>query len=558
MRASSAHPAKDKAKKMLKVFAAIARMFQVSNLELRIGWRYLYGHQRDRVMVVAALVSLAFTGLAALVLAMSSGANPLAVIAVVLGLVTTSVFGLLALFSVFISVSVLGVAFGVAALTIVLAVTTGFEAQFREKVLGVNAHVIVQKSQSTFAEYRDVMDKAKAIDRDVLAVQPFIFAEMLVTRGRGHLSGVAIKGIDPELVSGVLDLQKHMIEGSVESLKMPAGRDVSHRAAPGTAPVTSPSQGGADAAPREATLGDGQADAGRDGDGDDADDGAPVDPGADPNANTPDERLPAIIMGKELARKLRAKVGDVVTVVVPLSNIDFDTWRAKSSAPRTRKFRVTGVFYSGFDEYDRRLMYTALENTQELVGRGDQVMGVELKVKDVARAAEIARKLEQKLGGPPYQVEDWYQLNHNLFTALRIQKAVLVVILTLIIAVAAFNMVSALTMIVTDKTRDVAILKSMGTQSTSVAAIFQVIGLAIGGVGTFLGVIIGITTAVVTRNYGYHLDPKVYLIDRLPIELRPLEVLLVIGVTMVISLLATIGPALSAAALRPVEGLRYD
>lgn len=539
---------------MPKVFAALASMLQVSNFELRIGWRYLYGHQRDRLMIVAALISLAFTGLSALMLALSSGANPLAVIAVVVGLIATSVFGLLALFSVFISVSVLGVALGVAALTIVLAVTTGFEAQFREKVLGVNAHVIVQKSQSTFAEYRDVMDKAKAIDPDVLAVQPFIFAEMLVTRGKGHLSGVAIKGIDPELVSGVLDLQKHMIEGSVESLKKKGEADV-------TKPITSPSQGGADAGAdgRAAPAGEPTgASSSEPGGADGADDDGPVDPGADPHANSPDEQLPAIIMGKELAHKLRAKVGDVVTVVVPLSNIDFDTWRAKSSAPRTRKFLVTGVFYSGFDEYDRRLMYTALENTQELIGRGDQVMGVELKVKDVARAAAIARKLEQKLGGPPYQVEDWYQLNHNLFTALRIQKAVLVVILTLIIAVAAFNMVSALTMIVTDKTRDVAILKSMGTQSTSVAAVFQVMGLAIGGVGTLLGVIIGLTTAVVTRNYGYHLDPKVYLIDRLPIELRPLEVLLVIGVTMIISLLATIGPALSAASLRPVEGLRYD
>lgn len=498
---------------MLKVFAALARLLQVSRFELRVGWRYLYGHQRDRVMSRSALLALAFTALAGLVLLFSSGENPLAVIAVVLGLIATSVFGLLALFSVFTSVSVLGVALGVAALTIVLAVTTGFEAQFREKVLGVNAHVIVQKSQSTFAEYRDVMEKAKAIDPDVLAVQPFIFAEMLVTRGKGHLSGVAIKGIDPELVGGVLDLQKHMIEGSVESL---AGK-------PGAAPPD-----------------------------------PNANPDDDPSAGLPPEELPAIIMGKELAHKLRAKVGDIVTVVVPLSNIDFDTWRAKSSAPRTRKFRVTGVFYSGFDEYDRRLMYTALRHTQELVGRGDQVMGVELKVKDVARAAAIARKLEQKLGGPPYQVEDWYQLNHNLFTALRIQKAVLVVILTLIIAVAAFNMVSALTMVVTDKTRDIAILKSMGTQSISVAAVFQVMGLAIGGVGTVLGVIIGLTTAVVMRNYGYHLDPKVYLIDRLPIELRPMEVLLVIGVTMGISLIATIGPALTAASLRPVDGLRYD
>lgn len=514
---------------MMRLLAALGRMVRISRFELRVGWRYLYGGRRDRVMGRLALISLGLTAIAGLALALSAGANPLAVIAVVVGMVASAVFGLLALFSVFTSVSVLGVALGVAALTIVLAVTTGFEAQFREKVLGVNAHIIVQKAQSVFAEYRDVMEESRRIDPDVLAVQPFIFAEMLVTRGKGHLSGVAIKGIDPELVGGVLDLEKHMIEGSVSSLS--------------TSPTVPPCAPTANAPPPRATA-------------------QPV-PAAEPSAPADEEAsngeaLPAIILGKELAYKLRAKCGDVVTVVVPLSNIDFDTWRAKSSAPRTRKFRVTGVFYSGFDEYDRRLMYTALGNTQELVGRGDQVMGVELKVKDVGRAAAIARKLERALGGPPYQVQDWYELNHNLFTALSIQKAVLVVILTLIIAVAAFNMVSALTMMVTDKTRDIAILKSMGTQSPSVAAVFQIVGLTIGGIGTVLGLLIGVTAAVVMRNYGYHLDPKVYLIDRLPIELRPTEVLMVVGVTMVISLVATLGPALTAAALRPVDGLRYD
>lgn len=518
---------------MMRLLAALGRMVRISRFELRVGWRYLYGGRRDRVMGRAALVTLGLTAIAGLLLALSSGANPLAVIAVVIGMVASSVFGLLALFSVFTSVSVLGVALGVAALTIVLAVTTGFEAQFREKVLGVNAHIIVQKAQSVFAEYRDVMEESRRIDPDVLAVQPFIFAEMLVTRGKGHLSGVAIKGIDPELVGGVLDLEKHMIEGSVASLSANP-----ETAAPPCAPAANAPPARAAARTRPPPADDPSAPA--------------------TEAAETDEALPAIILGKELAHKLRAKCGDVVTVVVPLSNIDFDTWRAKSSAPRTRKFRVTGVFYSGFDEYDRRLMYTALGNTQELVGRGDQVMGVELKVKDVSRAAAIARKLERALGGPPYQVQDWYELNHNLFTALSIQKAVLVVILTLIIAVAAFNMVSALTMMVTDKTRDIAILKSMGTQSPSIAAVFQIVGLTIGGIGTVLGLFIGVTAAVVMRNYGYHLDPKVYLIDRLPIELRPMEVLLVVVVTMVISLVATLGPALTAASLRPVDGLRYD
>jgi lipoprotein-releasing system permease protein len=465
--------------------------------EIRIGWRYLYGGKRDRMMQLLAGCSIAGVMLGVIMLYLSGGGNPYGVLTLVLCMLAVAVFVLLSVFSVFVSVSVLGVALGVAALTAVLAITSGFQQQFRDKVLGVNAHVIVLKSQATFAEYRDVMRTAQDVDPDVLAVQPFIFAEMLVTRGKGEISGVAIKGIDPKLVKGVLDLEKHMVEGSVDSLDRPP---------------------------------------------------APPD----------DKSLPPIIMGKELAHKLKAKVGDVVTVVVPLSNIDFDTWRAKSSAPRTRKFKVTGIFYSGFDEYDRRLMYTALKDTQDLVGRGDQVMGVELKVKDVDRAEEIARKLEDALGGPPFQVQDWYELNHNLFTALKLQKLVLIIILALIICVASVNMVSALTMMVTDKTREIAILKSMGGSSGSVAQVFQVVGIAIGGAGTIIGVVIGVATCYVMSNYGYHLDPKVYLIDRLPIEVKPLEVLLVVGVTLVISIVATLVPARSAASLRPVEGLRYD
>src|SRR5258706_4020446 len=315
----------------------IARYIFRRPYELRVGWRYLYSGRRDKGMLIAAVIAALFALAALAQMLIMDVSNPISVLVFWLGMVSTGVFLLLAIFTVFTSVSVLGVALGVSALTIVLAVTTGLQQQFRDKVLGVNAHVIVLKSQATFAEYRDVMDTAMKIDPDVLAVQPFIFAEMLVTRGKGELSGVAIKGVDPKLVRGVLDLEQHMVEGSIDTLaKQPAAGE-----------------------------------------------------------------LPPIIMGKELAHKLKAHVGDDLTLVVPLSNIDFDTWRAKASAPRTRKFRVTGIFYSGFDEYDRRLMYASLDEVEELQGRGDQVMGVELKVRDVDRAEAIAQKLEKALGGPP-------------------------------------------------------------------------------------------------------------------------------------------------------------
>jgi lipoprotein-releasing system permease protein len=477
---------------VISLVVFVASYIRKAPYELRIGWRYLYGGQKDRSMLLYAAIS-ALVGFAGLIIMLAShGSTPFGVLMLVLGMISAAVFTLLAVFTVFTSVSVLGVVLGVAALTIVLAVTTGFQQEFRDKVLGVNAHIIVMKSASTFAEYRDVMDTAMHVDPDVIAVQPFIFAEMLVTRGKGELSGVAVKGVDPKLVKGVLDLESHMIEGSIDSLGV---------------------------LPEEGEL-------------------SPV------------------IIGKELAHKLKAKVGDEVTVVV--STMDFESWRTRSTAPHTRKFRVTGIFYSGFDEYDRRLMYIALRDAQELVGRGDQVLGVEMKVKDVTRAEKIASKLDKALGGAPYQVQDWHELNANLFAALDFQKLALVIILTLIIIVATVNMVSALTMMVTDKTREIAILKSMGSTSSGVARIFLVLGLAIGGVGTLLGVGIGLATCYAVSAYGYHLDPKVYLIDRLPIDVRLAEVLLVSGITLVISLVATLFPSQGAAALTPVEGLRYD
>src|SRR5258706_9774061 len=195
----------------------LARYIYRRPYELRVGWRYLYGGRSDRTMLIAAGVA-AGVSLIGLLQLLIQKENPYAVMELEIGMIVSMVCVLLSIFSVFTSVSVLGVALGVAALTCVLAVTTGFTQQFKDKVLGVNAHVIILKSQSTFAEYRDVMDTAMKIDSDVVAVQPFIFAEMLATRGKGELSGVAIKGVDPTLVKGVLDLDSHMVEGSVDTL----------------------------------------------------------------------------------------------------------------------------------------------------------------------------------------------------------------------------------------------------------------------------------------------------------------------------------------------------
>ncbi len=458
--------------------------------ERRIGWRYLYRGTGARKHALGLVVSLLVAVAGGALFVTSDGSSGLAVIALAAGMFSAVLFALLYVFSVFVTVSVLGVVFGVAALTVVLSVTTGFQQEFRDKVLGVNAHITIIKSTNDFAEYEEVERIARQIDPDVIAVQPFVFVEMLVTRGKGDVSGVAIKGVDPERVSKVLDLHEHMIEGSSAAL------------------VVRPRPG----------------------------------------------EPPPIIVGKVLARKIKAKIGDELTVVLPLSNVDTESWSATGSAPKSKTFRIAGVFYSGFDEYDRRVLYIPLSDAMEL---WNQVQGIELKLADVERAGEISAMLEQKLGGA-YMIQPWDVLNRNLFTALALQKIVLLIILTLIIGVAAFNMISALTMMVIDKTREIAILKSMGATSSGIARMFQVVGLAIGGVGTLSGLAIGLTLCKVVERYNYPLDPKVYLIDRLPIVVNPAEVAMVAVITMVISALATLLPASQASSLTPVEGLRYD
>ena len=460
----------------------------------QIGRRYLYRRDPARRSVIGFAVSALLS--AGLAYQYFSSAEPSGAVAILLvgSMLAMVLFGLLRYFTVFTSVSVAGVVLGVAALTVVLAVTTGFQEQFREKVLGVNAHILIRKSSNDFRNYQEVEELVLESDPDVVAVQPFQFVEMQATRGRGEVAGVAIKGVDPDRVTKVLDIEDHMIEGEV------------------------------------AVLNDRPAD------------------------GTP----PPIIIGREVGKKLDAKVGDVITVVSPLATVSLGRWSPSGRPPKTKRFTVRGIFYAGFEEYDRRLMYAHLEEVQDLLELGDIVLGVEMRVADVERAPEIADKIEKALGGAPFYAEDWNELNRNLFRALFLQKFALLVVLTLIIAVAAFNMVSALTMMVIDKTREIAILKSMGATSNGIAGVFQVVGLMIGGVGTSVGLVLGLAICAVVSHYGYALDPKVYLIDSLPIRVRWPEVMVVCVITMGISALATYIPAQRASALPPVDGLRYE
>ena len=448
--------------------------------ELRTGWRYLHGGHRDLVMRRFALISLAIC--AAGVIAIATGADGIGALALITGMIATALFALLSVLSIFTAMSTLGVALGVSALVVVLAVTTGFQREFRDRILGVNAHVIV-RNHTGVSDLDHVMQVARAHD-EVVAVGPFSYDEALVTRGLGTSTGVAIKGIEPAAARAVLDLDQYIVDGTLDALERPPH------------------------------------------------------PG----------ELPAIILGRGIADKLDAKVGGNVKIVIPLLEGNYQ--------PRTREFRVVAIFNSGFDEYDRHLAFAALREMRP-PGERDRLTGVEVALRDVDRAADVAAELQADLGAP-YEVVGWRQLNSNLFQALDAQKVVLVLILTLIILVAAVNMVSALMMMVTDKTGEIAILKSMGSSTRGISRVFRTVGIAIGSIGTAIGIAVGLVTCYVVEGYGFRLDSKLYMIDRLPLEIRPLEVALVGAIALVISAVATWVPARTAAALTPVEGLRYE
>jgi lipoprotein-releasing system permease protein len=460
-----------------------------------IAWRYLI-KRRASPMVLWLTVAFFVAAVATQIAFFAFGQAQLGAIMTIPTVLLFIVFLLLNFFSVFTTVSIIGVILGVAALTVVLSVTSGFQESFKSKVLGVNAHAIVLKYGNDFTEYRDVM-KTLSKEPHVVAAAPFVFNEMMIAHGP-NTSGVLLKGIDPELSPKVLDIASRLTDGKME--------DLTRR--------TIPAEGG--------------------------------------------PPMPAIFIGKELAKKLKAKIGDRIRVVLGKLDLDPSSWNADKVGTATKEFRVAGIFYSGFDEYDRHLGYVNFPEAQALLNNGDAAMGVEMRVDDIDQAAEISHALLRKLGGSPYRVIDWEELNHNLFTALRMQKVALVIFLTLIILVAAFNIVAAMTMLVIDKTKEIAILKSMGMRSGGVAGVFQIAGLTIGGIGTTAGLALGLLLCLVVRRYGYHLDARVYLIDELPVKIQLSELALTAGITLAICFLATIYPSLKAAFLRPVEGLRYE
>ncbi len=436
------------------------------------------------------------------------------------------------------TITVAGVALGVFALVVVLSVMSGFELDLKQKIIGTNAHAVVLKYGNDFREFEEVATKVRAV-RGVTGATPFILNQVMVASDQ-NVDGAMIKGIDVGSVAQVSSLPTNIREGSLEWLAHP--EKITAPPGGGRLRVLSPSE--EEAAPRVAPPTPAPS--------------APTltedDIIAPKKAAAPEGVMPGIIIGKELSHALKVVVGDRINVVSPLGGELGPT----GPMPKSRPFKVAGIFFTGMYEYDAKFAYIALSEAQTFFNLPEQATGLELKTDDIDNTRQIMKAVLSALDGYPYRAKDWGEMNKNLFSALRLEKLVMAVLLGLFVLVACFGILSTLIMMVLEKGKEISILKSMGATDTSVAKVFVLEGLIIGLIGTAIGLVLGFGACLLVDSGIIQLDAEVYYIDKLPVKIDALQFAVVAFVAVLLSYLATIYPATRASRVAPVDGLRNE
>ncbi|WNG35916.1 ABC transporter permease [Archangium violaceum] len=422
------------------------------------------------------------------------------------------------------ALSVGGVGVGVMALIIVLSVMSGFEEDLQKKILGAHSHVVVSKYAGHLPEYKRLMEQIAKVP-GVVGQTPSIDNPVMVL-AEDEVQGIVLKGIDPETVGSVLDLRKNMLPGGeLDNLETPQK-----------------------IVPRRAFGGFGQQPS------NEQEEEEEEDPIIGKSTKSAEEKvLPGIVLGRELAAILRVVVGDRVNVISPQGA----ELGPAGLIPKSRAFRVAGIFYSGMYEYDAKFAYILLSEAQKLFG-ADGPSGIELKVADVDDARRIASAASREVGGYPYRARDWGEIHRNIFSALRLEKLVMGIILSIIIVVAAGLIVATVIMLVLEKRKEIAVLKALGVSDGGIVKIFLAEGLQIGVAGGLLGLLSGLTWCYFILKVGIKLDPSVYYIPNLPVKIEPLQTALSVVIAVLVTYLASIYPALKASSVEPVEGLKAE
>jgi lipoprotein-releasing system permease protein len=387
------------------------------------------------------------------------------------------------------TISIVGVAAGVAALIIALAVTNGMRSELQDKLLGSTAHVQLMRVQGDgIRDWQPLFNRLRRLPH-VTAASPGLYEQVLVARGARD-GGALIEGILPDQEATVSDLLKTATPGSVRALE--------------------------------------------------------------PHTTTANGEFPPIVLGQDLAETVGAAVGDSVTLISPQGEMT-----PLGMYPKVVRFRLAGTFHSGFFQYDAQMGFLRLADAQRLFSEPDLLSVISFKVDDLDRAPQIGKEIEQA-AGKGYMTNNWIEQNRELFRALKLEQIVTFIVIALIVIVAALNILIALTMMVMEKTRDIAVMMSFGVEPGQVRRIFLLQGFLISVVGTAVGLIFGYLAAWLGGRYHFPLSAEIYSIDTLPFAPRVIDGVIVAAVSIGISLLATLYPSSAAARVLPAEALRYE